>query len=154
MRIIAGIAAVNTEFSPWLLAFSMFFFFSLANMKRYSECLTAGQAGIDRIVRRGYVSIDAGWLMAMGAGSGFCALVVFFIFLTDPISPTRNYATPQWLWLICIVLGYWLGRAWLLAGRGEMNDDPVVFALRDSLSLALGLICVVLVGMATFSFGG
>jgi 4-hydroxybenzoate polyprenyltransferase and related prenyltransferases len=154
LRIIAGIAAVGTTMSPWLLAFSMFFFLSLACIKRYSECRAmkdqGGKEGGKAIPGRGYRADDAPWLMSMGAASGFCSTLIFFIFLTDAQSPMRHYSTPEWLWLICGILGYWLGRAWLLAGRGEMNDDPVLFAIKDRLSLFLGALCAVSVLLANF----
>ena len=150
LRIIAGIAVLGAPLSPWLLAFSMFFFLSLACIKRYSECLVMKDQGAEAIPGRGYRAGDAPWLMSMGAASGFCSTLIFFIFLTDAQSPMRHYSTPEWLWLICGILGYWLGRAWLLAGRGEMNDDPVLFAIKDRLSLFLGALCAVSVLLANF----
>jgi len=151
LRIVAGIAAVGTAMSPWLLAFSMFFFLSLACIKRYSECLVMKEQGVQAIPGRGYRTGDAPWLMSMGAASGFCSTLIFFIFLTDAQSPMSHYSTPEWLWLICGILGYWLGRAWLLAGRGEMHDDPVLFAVKDRLSLCLGALCAVSILLANFA---
>lgn len=148
IRILAGIVAVGTELTPWLLTFSMFFFLSLAGIKRFTECQLMAAEGRDRVAGRGYRPGDAPWLMAMGAASGFCSTLVFFIYLVDERSPMHQYNSPEWLWLICIVLGYWLGRAWLLALRGEMNDDPVLFALKDRLSLALAGIVAVTVALA------
>lgn len=148
LRIVAGIAAVGTPMSPWLLAFSMFFFLSLAGMKRYSECRVMAEERRSTVAGRGYRPGDEPWLMSTGVASGFCSTLVFFIFLTDVASPVRQYQTPEWLWLICGILGYWLGRAWLLAGRGEMHDDPVLFALKDRLSLFLGGLCAVTVLLA------
>lgn len=148
IRIMAGIAAVGTELTPWLLTFSMFFFLSLAGIKRFTECQLMAAEGRDRLAGRGYRPGDAPWLMAMGAASGFCSTLVFFIYLVDERSPMHQYNSPEWLWLICIVLGYWLSRAWLLALRGEMNDDPVLFALKDRLSLALAGFVAVTVALA------
>jgi 4-hydroxybenzoate polyprenyltransferase len=143
VRILAGITAVGGELTPWLLTFSMFFFLSLAAIKRYTECRLMAEQGKTSVAGRGYRPGDAAWMMAMGAASGFCSTLVFFIYLVDAASPMRNYHNPEWLWLICVVLGYWLSRAWLLASRGEMNDDPVLFAVKDRFSWALGgVICV------------
>jgi len=64
--------------------------------------------------------------------------------LTDPASPAYSFAHPELMWVICVVLAYWLGRAWLLASRGAMDSDPVLFALRDRVSLALGALTVVI----------
>ena len=82
--------------------------------------------------------------LAIGIAGGFCSILVFFLFLIDPLSPVSAYERPEFLWLICGVLAYWLSRAWLIAGRGEMHDDVVVFALKDRVSLALGVLCAVL----------
>ncbi|MGE4062284.1 MAG: UbiA family prenyltransferase [Rhodospirillaceae bacterium] len=144
VRIIAGIAASETSISPWLLVFSMFFFFSLATVKRYSECRVMATEGRSELTGRGYHASDATMLMALGIASGFCSILVFFLFLIDPLSPVSAYERPVLLWLVCGVLAYWLGRVWLLAGRGEMHDDVVVFALKDRVSLALGAICALL----------
>jgi len=137
VRIGAGIAAVNHPLTPWLMAFSMFFFLSLACMKRYGECLMMAAEGIALAPGRAYRPTDAPWLMAMGAASGFSAMSTFFLFLVGTDSPILLYPNPRWMWLICVILGYWICRTWALATRGEMNDDPVLFALRDRLSLVL-----------------
>ncbi len=144
VRIFAGIAASGSTISPWLLVFAMFFFFSLATVKRYSECQVMLAEGRSELTGRGYRAQDAGTLLALGVASGFCSILVFFLFLIDPLSPVSAYERPQLLWLVCGVLAYWLGRAWLVAGRGEMHDDVVVFALKDKTSLALGALCALL----------
>jgi len=148
VRILAGIAAAGTALTPWLLTFSMFFFLSLAGIKRYTECQAMAAEGRQSVPGRGYRAGDGPWLMALGAGSGFCSILVFFIYLVDDHSPMRHYATPEWLWFDCIILGYWLSRAWLLATRGEMNDDPVLFAVKDRLSLVLGAVTALTVLLA------
>lgn len=144
LRILAGIAITGAAISPWLFVFSMFFFFSLATVKRYSECRVMAGEGRKEVTGRGYQADDAIVLMAMGTGSGFCSILVFFLFLIDPLSPVSAYARPELLWLVCAVLAYWLGRAWLIAGRGQMHDDVIVFALKDRLSLFLGALCAAL----------
>ncbi|MFC0408653.1 UbiA family prenyltransferase [Roseomonas elaeocarpi] len=145
VRILAGIAALHHPVTPWLLAFSMFFFLSLACVKRHSECLVMAAEGTTSAPGRAYRPGDAPWLMAMGAASGFSAMSTFFIFLVGFGSPILLYPHPRWMWLVCIILGYWICRTWALATRGEMNDDPVLFAVRDPLSLVLaGLIGVLM----------
>ena len=148
IRIDAGIAVVGDPVSPWLLAFSMFFFLSLACVKRHAECLVMAERGLGTVPGRAYRPVDAPWLMAMGSGSGFAAMSTFFLFLVGNESPILTYPNPQWMWLICVILGYWLCRIWALAARGEMHDDPVLFAVKDRLSLALAALIAVLTLMA------
>jgi 4-hydroxybenzoate polyprenyltransferase/phosphoserine phosphatase len=148
IRIGAGIAVVDRPVSPWLIAFSMFFFLSLAALKRYSECVMMVAEGIDAAPGRAYRPVDAPWLMAMGAGAAFSAMSTFFLFLVDAGSPVSGYAHPHWMWLICVILGYWICRSWALAPRGLMNDDPVLFALRDRLSLTLAGVTALLMLLA------
>jgi 4-hydroxybenzoate polyprenyltransferase len=148
LRIVAGIAVAASNMSAWLLAFAMFFFLSLACIKRYTECSQLAARGLSVAPGRSYVARDSAWLMSMGAAAGLSATLVFFLFLTATDSPVRDYSNPKWLWLICGVLTYWLGRVWLLAGRDEMQDDPVAFAVTDKVSLFLALVCVVLVFLA------
>jgi len=148
LRVLAGIVVVSNPLSPWLLAFSMFFFLSLACMKRYGECMALGATQGASTPGRNYRPGDGPWLMAMGAAGGFCAMSTFFIYLVDGNSPVHAYDHPQAMWLICVLLGYWLSRAWALAARGEMNDDPVVFAMKDRASLALAALIVATVVLA------
>ena len=49
------------------------------------------------------------------------------------------YRQPLVLWLISPLLLYWISRVWLLAHRGEMHEDPVVFAIHDRVSYAVGI---------------
>ncbi|MFH5926984.1 UbiA family prenyltransferase [Roseomonas xinghualingensis] len=148
IRIGAGIAAVGNPVSPWLLAFSMFFFLSLACVKRHTECLAVMERGSSQVPGRAYRGTDATWLMAVGAGSAFTALSTFFIFLVGNESPILTYPAPQWMWFICVIIGYWLLRVWALAARGEMQDDPVLFTVKDRLSLFLAALIVLLILMA------
>ena len=148
IRIAAGVAALEHPAAPWLLAFSMFFFLSLACVKRYGECLVMAEQGMAQAPGRAYRPDDAPWLMAMGAGSGFAAITTFFLFMIESGSPIATYPEPRWMWLICVILGYWICRTWALAARGEMHDDPVLFALRDRLSLSLAGLIGVLVLLA------
>lgn len=145
VRLLAGITVIGVALSPWLLTFSMFFFLSLAAMKRYIECSELDRSGKAATPGRGYRAGDHPWLLAMGAASGFCSALVFFLYLTEPHSPAHAYATPELLWFICAILGYWLSSAWLVALRGQMHDDPVVFALKDRESRLLGVVTLLLV---------
>ncbi len=144
LRLVAGMVVIEAaRFSPWLLTFSMFFFFSVASIKRYGEVRMMAARGTLEVAGRGYRSSDGGFLMTIGLTAGLCSTLVFFIYLVDPASPAYGFAHPELMWIICVILGYWLSRAWLLASRGMMHVDPVLFALRDRVSLALGALTIV-----------
>lgn len=143
LRLVAGMFAIGEPLSPWLLTFSMFFFFSIATIKRYDEVRVVAMSGPSAIPGRGYRTTDGTFLMSVGLSSGFCSALVFFIYLVDPASPSRSYSHPELMWIICVILAYWLGRAWLIASRGGMHVDPVLFALRDRVTLALGALTLV-----------
>lgn len=136
MRVFIGAAAVSVTPSPWLLAFSLFIFLAVAIAKRQTE-LAAGEGGGGRAYR----AEDGPALAALGAGSGFATVVVLALYVESP-EVSAAYARPELLWLVCPLFVYWLGRLTLLAGRGAMDDDPLVFAMRDPTSwltaLAIG----------------
>jgi 4-hydroxybenzoate polyprenyltransferase len=140
-RILAGGIAAGVHVSSWLLGFSMFFFTSLAFAKRYVELKAASDNS--QIKNRGYVPTDKEMVTSMGTASGYIAALVFMLYVeSDAVRVT--YRAPALLWLILPILLYWLGRVWLLAGRGQMQDDPVKFALKDFLSMlcGLGIVCI------------
>jgi 4-hydroxybenzoate polyprenyltransferase/phosphoserine phosphatase len=145
MRLVAGMVVTDAPLSPWLLAFSMFFFFSVAAVKRYDEIRLVRTHGRAEVAGRGYQAADDVLVLALGVSSGFCSSLVFFIYLVDAASPAHRLPHPELLSAICIILSYWLGRLWLKAVRGLMHVDPVAFALRDRVSLFLGLLTMVLV---------
>ena len=149
-RIVGGMAAIDVPMSPWLLTFSMFFFGSIAAMKRYDEVRLVGARGVLRVAGRGYRAADATLLVALGAAAALASTLVFVIYLVEPDSPAREFARPELMWIICVVLAYWLGRAWLLASRGAMHVDPVIFALSDRVSLALGVLTLIVSIAARF----
>ena len=140
LRIIAGAAATTIEPSFWLLAFSIFIFLSLGIVKRFAELDGARQAGRDGGYGRGYSSDDLSLLMSLGIAAGYSAVVVMALYINSADSQAL-YKHNKPLWLICPLMLYWISRIWLLTSRGQMEDDPVVFAVRDRISLAvLGLI--------------
>jgi len=130
LRILAGAVVVGVTTSSWLLAFSVFIFFSLALLKRCSELMALGQAGHHAATGRDYRVTDLVVLWPLGVGAALCAVVVFGFFISAPETQTR-YLTPQLLWLVAAGLIYWLSRLWIKTARGEMDDDPIVFAIRD-----------------------
>jgi 4-hydroxybenzoate polyprenyltransferase len=143
IRIVAGSAATSIPLSFWLLAFSVFIFLSLGFVKRYTELDEARQAGNMTATGRGYTAADLPLVMTLGVAAGYCTVVVMALYINSTESQLL-YTHNKPLWLICPLLLYWISRVWLLTTRGLMHDDPVVFALRDRLSLVvLGLLGLV-----------
>ncbi|MBD9354464.1 UbiA family prenyltransferase [Methylomonas albis] len=131
LRIIAGSVAASVNTSSWLLAFSVFIFFSLALVKRCSELVVLQQKGRDTTHGRDYRTADLAVLWPLGVSSALCAVVVFGLFISAAETQAR-YLNPQILWFVAIGLIYWLARLWIKTARGEMHDDPLVFAVRDN----------------------
>jgi 4-hydroxybenzoate polyprenyltransferase and related prenyltransferases len=136
VRIVGGAVAIAVPLSFWLLAFSMFIFLSLALLKRYTELAAMASDGGDRAHGRGYMTADLPLLQSLGGSSGYIAVLVLALYINSPDS-IELYSRPQLLWLLCPLLLYWVGRAWALAHRGRMHDDPVVFAVTDRVSLVV-----------------
>lgn len=143
MRIVAGTVLISVEFSFWLLAFSMFIFLSLALVKRYTELVMMKASGMLKTIGRGYHADDDIMIASLGAASGYIAVMVFALYV-DSKAVAGLYATPPILWLACPILLYWISRVWILAHRGEMDDDPIVFAVKDPQSLITG-VCIMAV---------
>jgi 4-hydroxybenzoate polyprenyltransferase len=139
LRIMVGSAAVGIWPSPWLVAFSMFLFVSLALVKRYSELVTVRNIDSQAAKARGYEAGDAELLAAKGTASGYLAVLVLALYITSGPAHTL-YSRHQFIWLLCPLLLYWVGRMWLVAHRGQMADDPVLFATTDRTSRILILL--------------
>lgn len=151
IRILAGAAATHVTPSFWLLAFSIFIFLSLALVKRYAELrLTIGKVS-GKAAGRGYTADDLPVLLALGAASGFSAIQVLALYLNSP-EVRILYRQPQFLWLIMPVMAYWIARVWLKTHRGEMHDDPVVFAAKDWQSIVIGIMIGAVAILATVGF--
>lgn len=139
IRIAAGGAAVGVPVSRWLFAFSMFFFLSLALVKRVAELFVMVQRGQAQASGRGYRAEDINQVAMLGSASAFTSVLVLALYINSSVVPGL-YRRPELLWLACPVLLYWLGRLWILARRGDVLEDPVVFAIKDRVSwLAFGL---------------
>jgi 4-hydroxybenzoate polyprenyltransferase len=141
MRLAAGALTISVPLSPWFVAFSVFFFLCLAIVKRCTEMIDRIAKGTGDPKGRGYIQRDLPMLEAMAAGTGYVAIMVFALYINNP-SVTALYRAPEYLWAICLVLFYWISRILLLTHRGEMHDDPVVFATTDPKSLICGLLVV------------
>jgi 4-hydroxybenzoate polyprenyltransferase len=147
LRIIAGGYAGEVKISFWLGAFSMFLFISLALVKRYSELIRTSADKVQPNSRRDYLSADIPQLLAIGVGSAMVASLVMALYLNSP-DVTVLYRNPQWLWAVCVAITYWAGRMWILAGRGIVDDDPLLFAARDGVSLTIGVLCALILLVA------
>lgn len=148
LRIVAGAAAIDVPLSFWLLAFSMFVFLSLALMKRFSELkATRGADTKERIRGRGYAHDDLELVSSLGTGAGYIAVLVLALYIQDGRT-TELYPAPRFIWLACPLLLFWISRAWLIAHRGQMHDDPIAFALKDRVSWLVGACIVAVFGLA------
>lgn len=135
LRVIGGAAAIAVPLSEWLLAFSMFIFVALALIKRYTELAARLDANLPDPTNRNYRKSDLEVISAMSAASGFNMVTVFTLYISSE-SVRPLYSHPLALWLICPLLMYWFGRMLVLAHRRMMDDDPIVFAMRDKISIA------------------
>lgn len=147
-RLFAGGIATGIPLSGWLLAFSAFFFLSIALLKRYAEIAMFSAAGASGIVPgRGYALTDAVSTRRFGVAAAAVALAVMALYVTSPVV-TVLYRSPGALWLVVAATGIWIGRLWLLASRGAIKDDPFAFATADGTSYATALVMAVTLMLA------
>lgn len=140
VRIIGGTVAIDADLSFWLLAFSMFIFLSLALLKRYTELHSMLASGKTKASGRGYSVEDLPLLQSLGSAAGYIAVMVMALYIDSPQS-VALYSNPKLLWLVCPVLLYWVSRVWVIAHRGDMHDDPIVFAATDRVSQVVVVLC-------------
>jgi len=147
-RIVAGGAAVAVHLSFWLLALSVFLFLSLAAVKRYAELLDVDRKGEEMAAGRGYLVSDLSLVQSLGVSAGYLSVLVLALYINSPESRDL-YRRPELIWLLCPLLLFWVSRVWLKTHRGEMHEDPVIFAARDKVSLAVALVGAGIVAAAT-----
>ncbi len=138
IRMLAGAAATSTYVSPWLAGFSVFLFLSLAMVKRFSELQNLHARGMTPANGRGYLVSDIEQLRAFGTSSAYASILIFALYINGH-DVAVLYHHPARMWLITPLLILWLSRIWLLASRGVLDEDPVVFALTDRMSLLMGV---------------
>jgi len=145
VRLIAGSAASGVQLSFWLMAFSGFLFLSLAFLKRFAELerqLTGGQIKIEG---RGYFTADIPVILGLGLAAGYSSVLVFALYLNG--GRVSNFGDRTQLgWLGCVVILFWITHMWLQAQRGNMDDDPLIFAVKDPASLSCLLVLCVYAG--------
>jgi 4-hydroxybenzoate polyprenyltransferase len=139
IRIMAGSASVGIWPSYWLLAFSTFLFLSLALVKRYGELVIMRSIAGKDAKARGYETTDGELLAAMGTASGYLAVLVLALYITSGTAQVL-YGRHELMWFLCPLLLYWISHVWLIAHRGRMHDDPLVFATKDPTSRILILL--------------
>jgi 4-hydroxybenzoate polyprenyltransferase len=144
---LAGGFATDVRVSEWLLAFSMFFFLSLACVKRFSELYVLRQSNKQQAKGRGYVADDLEQIAQFGSASGYLSVLVLALYVSSK-EVVALYGSPRVLWLMCPLLLYWISRVWLIAHRGKLHDDPIVFALQDRTSYVVGLSAALLLMLA------
>jgi len=144
IRIFAGAAAVEVLVSSWLMAFAMFFFLSLALMKRYAELYLYNRFSKESPKGRGYVCEDMQHIATMGASSGYISVLVMALYINSK-EVVALYSRPEVLWLIAPLLLYWISRVWLLTQRGKMRSDPIIFAMKDKSSYGVGFLIAIII---------
>lgn len=137
LRLGAGIIASGAPPSPWLLVFSMYLFASLSFAKRHTEVARVIERGGTEIRGRGYKAVDLPLILAIGIATGMCAVLILVLYIIDDAFHQSFYGNTIWLWGFPIVVFLFVCRVWLMCQRDLMNDDPVVFAVKDRPSLAL-----------------
>jgi 4-hydroxybenzoate polyprenyltransferase len=147
-RLGLGVLLAQVPWSPWLMSFAGFFFFSLALAKRHGEVMQARGAPVTALTHRGYRAEDWPLTLGFGLAAGVAALQIMILFVANDAWPSRLYHTPVWLYATPPLLAVWLTRLWLLAHRQQLNDDPVVFALRDPQSWISGVLVALAIGLA------
>ncbi len=149
VRIFAGGLAVDVPVSKWLLGFSLFFFFSLACIKRFSELYSMRKQNLSKAAGRGYHASDLEQIASSGSAAGYLSVLVLALYISSAEVETL-YQRPYVLWLLCPLLLYWTTRIWLLAHRGEVHEDPIIFAIRDKTSYVVGFISFILLVLAKY----
>lgn len=137
LRIMVGVVLIDESIPHWLIMFSLFFFFSLSFAKRHVEIVNEKETGASpsiMIKGRGYYVGDAPFTLTLGIATNMVAVLVLGLYVANDIYPAENYGHPEWLWGIVSMVMIWSSRIWLLSHRGELDDDPVAFAMRDRIS--------------------
>jgi 4-hydroxybenzoate polyprenyltransferase len=147
LRLLAGGSVTGTGISHWLAGFSMFLFLSLAIVKRFAELENLRASNAQPKNGRGYILTDLEQLRSFGTASAYAAVVVFAIYISGA-DVVKLYRQPRILWLIVPLMILWLNRVWLLASRGELDEDPVAFALTDRMSQLMGVAVVAIAWLA------
>ncbi len=138
LRLLLGIVCTGVFASPWLLAFSMFLFTSLCFAKRFVEVERSAERGQTALTNRGYMARDSALVFALGIGTGIASIIIMVLYVMFDAFRQTFYGNTVWLWAFPVIIFLWFAQIWLVAARGELNDDPVAFAVNDVPSIMLG----------------
>jgi 4-hydroxybenzoate polyprenyltransferase/phosphoserine phosphatase len=148
LRIVAGASAAHISLSFWLLAFSVFLFLSLAFIKRYAELENMLLSGKNKVKGRGYLTTDALLVQTLGIASGYGSVLILALYINSE-TVSMLYHTPQFIWGTVPILLYWISWMWMQAHRGNMHDDPVIFAVKKRESLLAGAAFAIVLCLGT-----
>jgi 4-hydroxybenzoate polyprenyltransferase len=151
LRLVAGAAATGQALTFWILAFSVFLFLSLAFVKRYAEIVVTTGNKPTKIHGRGYITSDAPLVEGMGLASGYASVLVLALYLNSSIVVTL-YRNPEVIWGAVLVMLFWINWMWVKAHRGQMDDDPLVYALKDKASLFCATLFTVILAVGSIGF--
>ena len=148
LRIIGGGLITNISVSIWLLSFSIFFFISLASVKRQIELLNFKKLGKTKISGRGYALKDENIVNAISVISGVVSILVLIFYINSP-QVIKLYSSPIILWGICIIMIFWISRIILISKKGEIKDDPIIYAINDKTSYLclFFILCIIWLGI-------
>jgi 4-hydroxybenzoate polyprenyltransferase len=149
LRIVAGGAAIGVMISFWLLAFSVFLFFSLAFIKRFAELISQHVGEESQVQGRGYLKSDTSVIKTLGISSGLISVLILSLYLNSP-DVLILYKKPEIIWAAIPLMLLWISWLWLKAGREEMHDDPIIFAIKDRVSILIGLSLAIVFLVAGF----
>ena len=148
LRILAGSEAINVEISSWLLAFSVFVFVSLAYLKRYIEISTLFKS-TEKANERGYFTNDAESMFTLGVSNMTASVLILALYINND-EVTNLYKSPKILWALCWLMLYWGNRIWVAARRGDICDDPIIYAIKDKVSRWVGIGFLIVVILARY----
>ena len=133
-----------------MLSFTIFLFFSLGLLKRYVDTITIQKNDEKILVGRGYTVNDKNILMALGSGSGLISALVLILY-TGSQQVQTLYNSPMILVGLAPILLFWISRLWLIASRGFINSDPVLFAIKDFTTYLVVFCFFVILVLSKFS---
>lgn len=148
IRILAGGVVVDVYITTWLVGFAIFIFLSLAFVKRYTELLLMQSEGRNALEGRGYIVRDIEIIQVVGPVSGYLSVLVLALYINSR-EVVLLYQHPWVLWFLGPCFLYWITRIWLIAHRGQMHDDPLIFAIKDKASYVLGILVIAILMAAT-----
>ena len=149
IRIIGGGFITGISVSIWLLSFSIFFFLSLAAIKRQVEIINFKKNKKVKIAGRGYIVSDQKIINMISICSGYISILVLVLYINSP-QVISLYSSPDILWGVCLIMLFWISRIMLMSSRKKIEDDPIVYAIKDKISYIclLFILCIMWLGIS------